>query len=507
VLGVRLAAALLSIGLLAPACARNPVTGRPELVLTSARREVELGGELARDVESSLGLVREPEALDAYVAALGARLAERSPRRDVEHHFAVVDMQEPNAFALPGGWIYVSRGLLAIANTEDELASVLAHEIAHVAARHAVQRETRALPIGILSALGALAGGLVGGEQLARAIGALPQVAGGLLLASYSREQEREADEIGQALMAQAGYDPAAMAAFFATLDAEVALDAQERGQRPRGPSFFDTHPGTPERRRAAETRAATLARGAPAPLAGTRAEFLARLDGLRVAQNPAEGVFHHELFLHPDLDFALHFPAGWQTQNARDAVAAVAPRGEAALVLRLQGRGDDPRAAAADFARQHQLVLSDLQRVPLDGIDAVRALAGVPTRDGAFVADLSFVAHGGMIFRVAGAAPVASYEAHAREIADTARSFRRLTADERDGFEVVRLRALRPRPGERIAQLAARTRSAWTPERLAVANALAPGAALPADALLKVALTEPYVRLRAPSALQIPGP
>jgi predicted Zn-dependent protease len=498
---------ILGCALLAPACARNPVTGRPELVLTSSRREIELGAELARDVESSIGLVREPQALAEYVAALGARLAELSPRRDVEYHFAIVDMQEPNAFALPGGWIYVSRGLLAIVNSEDELASVLGHEIAHVAARHAVQRETRALPIGILSALGALAGGIVGGEQLARAIGALPQVAGGLLLASYSRDQEREADQLGQALAAQAGFDPAQMAAFFVTLGAETALGAKESGRRPRGPSFFDTHPGTPERVRAAEERAASLVRAEPAPLAGTRAELLARLDGLRVAPDPREGLFREELFLHPDLDFALRFPAGWQTQNARDAVAAVAPRGEAVLVLRLQGRGDDPRAAAIEFAREHQLVLSDLQRVPLEGLSGVRALAGVPTREGAFVADLTFVAHGGLIFRLAGAAPVAHYEAHARELAEASRSFRRLSGRERESFEIVLLRPVRARPGERITQLTARTKSAWSPERVAVANAMPLAEPLSGDALLKLARTEPYPLEREPSTLQIPGP
>jgi predicted Zn-dependent protease len=490
---IRPVAWLLIVALVAPACARNPVTGRPELVLTSSRREVELGTELAREVEQSIGLVRDP-ALAEYVAALGARLAARSPRQDVAHHFAIVDMQEPNAFALPGGWVYVSRGLLAIANSEDELAAVLGHEIAHVAARHAVQRETRALPIGILSALGALAGGIVGGEQLARAIGALPQVAGGLLLARYSRDQEREADRVGQSLAAQAGFDPAQMATFFDTLEAESALSARESGRRPRGPGFFDTHPGAPERSRDARERALKLVRAEPAPLAGSRAEFLARLDGLRVAQDPAEGVFRDALFLHPDLDFALRFPEGWQTQNARDAVVALAPGGEAALVLRLEATGDDPGAAAATFARRHQLTLSDLQRVQLDGLPAVRALAGVPTERGAFVADLTFIAHRGLIFRLAGAAPVAGYEAQARTLADAARSFRRLRPEERASFEVQRLRVVRAAPGEHLPELVERARSAWSAERVAVVNALAPERPLAGDERVKVAVPEPYL-------------
>jgi predicted Zn-dependent protease len=486
----RLVAALLGASLLAPACARNPVTGRPELVLTSSSREVELGAELAKEVEETLGLVRQP-ALEEYVAALGARLAQQSPRQDVAYHFAVVDMQEPNAFALPGGWIYVSRGLLAIANSEDELAAVIGHEIGHVAARHAVQRETRALPIGILSALGALAGGIIGGERLARAIGALPQVAGGLLLASYSRDQEREADRLGQSFAARAGFDPAQMAAFFDTLQAETVLSAREVGRTARGPSFFDTHPGAPERSRDARERATQLARGPAAPLAGTRAEFLHRLEGLRLGPDPGEGLFRESLFLHPELDFALRFPDGWKTQNGRDAVVAVAPRGEAALVLRLQGKGDDPEAAAIAFAREHELTLTDLQRARLDGLPAVRALAGIPTSEGAYVADLTFIAHRGLVFRLAGAAPLAQYESQARAMADAARSFRRLTAEERGGFTVARLRVARAVAGERPSELAARARSAWTVERIAVANALPADAPLAGGQLVKIAVEE----------------
>lgn len=486
----RLVAALLCAALLAPGCARNPVTGRPELVLTSARREVELGAELAKEVEQTIGVVREPR-LAEYVAALGARLAEQSPRRDVAYQFAVVDMQEPNAFALPGGWIYVSRGLLAIANSEDELAAVIGHEIGHVAARHAVQRETRALPIGILSALGALAGGLIGGEQLARAIGALPQVAGGLLLASYSREQEREADRLGQAFAARAGFDPARMADFFDTLAAEAALSAREAGRAARRPGFFDTHPGTPERSRDARARAAELARGPAAPLAGTRAEFLARLEGLRLGPDPAEGVFRDALFLHPVLDFALRFPDGWKTENGRDAVIAAEPRGQAVLVLRVQGKGDDPEAAAVAFAREHALTLTDLQRARRDDLPAVRALAGVETREGAYVADLTFIAHRGLVFRLAGVVPLAQYEAHARALADAARSFRRLSAEERGSFAVARLRVARGASGETASALAARVGSAWSVERIAVANALAAGAPLAGGELLKVAVEE----------------
>src|SRR5690606_25608101 len=134
----------------------NPVTGQREVTLMSPQQEVAAGREAAAQVAEQIGLVEDP-ALQRYVEAIGQRLAAASPRRDVQYRFAIADMPEPNAFALPGGWIYVSRGLLAYANSEDELANVMGHEIGHVAARHAAQRQTRATGVGLLSALGTLA--------------------------------------------------------------------------------------------------------------------------------------------------------------------------------------------------------------------------------------------------------------------------------------------------------------------------------------------------------------
>src|SRR5438552_11805408 len=151
---------VLAVLALLGACTRNPVSGRPELTLMSAAEERRIGAGRAAEVARTIGLVDDPR-LDTYVQELGRRLAARSPRRDVSYTFAVVDMAEPNAFALPGGEIFVSRGLLVLANSEDELAGVLGHEIGHVAARHAARRVTRAAPLALVTALGAGGTGLV----------------------------------------------------------------------------------------------------------------------------------------------------------------------------------------------------------------------------------------------------------------------------------------------------------------------------------------------------------
>jgi predicted Zn-dependent protease len=484
---LRSIAALPILLALALGCALNPVTHTPEVVFTTREQEVEVGRQAAREVERTMGTVRD-EAMAAYVSEVGARLAARSPRQDVEYHFAVADMEEPNAFALPGGFVFVSWGMLALAQTEDELAGVMGHEIVHVAARHAVQRETAALPVGVLSALGSLAGGIVGGAQLAQLVGGIPELAGGLLLASYGRDQEREADRVGQTLVAEAGWDPAALADVLERMEQVVALETGEERQ----PSWFDSHPSTPERVESTRERGMKLVRAIEPPLTDGPAAFRARLDGMRVGPDPGEGVFRKELYLHPDMGFAVRFPLGWRTYNSRDAVAALAPKGDAVMALRLHGRGDDAEAAAVAFARENDLTLSDFERVEIRGKSAVRALAGVRTRGTTLVADFTFLAHEGLIYRFTGASPVDVYERRATELISVPESFRDLEESER-AFTVRRLRTVAAEPGETLTALGRRVQNAWPADRTAVVNGLDVAAPLAAGTPVRVAVDEPY--------------
>ncbi len=490
-----LATALAAIPL--GACALNPVTKTPEVVFTTTADEVATGAAAAAEVEETIGLVHD-DVLQAYVAEVGARIAAHSPRQDVEYHFAVVDMEEPNAFALPGGWVFVSRGLLAVLESEDELAGVMAHEVVHVAARHAVQRQTAALPIGVLSALGGLAGGLagvaVGAPGLGQVVGGIPELAGGLLLASYGRDQERESDQVGQDIAARAGWDPAALPDALDRMERLVAVEVAARGESMRAPSWFDSHPTTPERSADARRHAESLSRAEAASVAPGRDGFVRRLDGMQAGPDPAEGVFRDELYLHPDLGFGIQFPFGWRTHNGRDVVAASSKEGDAVLALRLQAEGDDPAAAAIAFARKHDLTLSDLEHFEVNGLPAARALAGVRAQRGAFVADFTWVVHAGRVYRLTGAAPVRIYEARARELVDTARSFRPLSENERSGFEARRLRLAEARAGETLKALGERSGNRWSVARTAASNALEAKAPLAEGFLVKIAVDEPYV-------------
>lgn len=481
---------VLALALLAAiGCATNPATGRREIVFMSKEREAALGREAAQQVSQEMGIVDDP-ALTAYVSAVGERVARESPRQDYPYRFQIVDVPEPNAFALPGGYVYVSRGLLVITNSEAELTNVIGHEVAHVAARHAAQRETAAVPVGILTALGALAAGIIGGGQAAQAVGQLGQTAGQGLIASYGRDQEREADQLGQGYAAKAGSDPNAMPDFLRTL--ESATQLEQRGQAQR-PSFFDTHPSTPERVAAATSNAGSIPFTSKAGVARDREDFLRKLDGLVVGQNADEGVIDGSRLLHPALGFQLRYPEGWKIQNARSAVMSVSPNRDAALVLELEEPARSPREAAALFLRRNNLQPVEAGAVQLPAGGGFRALVALPSQRGPMAADITWIPFEGRIYRLTGVTNASNHRPFQGAIASVARSFRSLTPQELRGIQEQRLRIVPARAGESLDQLAGRTKSSWKVEEMAVANALPRNVRLAAGQLVKVAVAEPY--------------
>jgi predicted Zn-dependent protease len=475
-----------SVAWLALACATNPVTGRQEVVFMSPEREAAQGKQAAAQVEREIGLVRDP-ALTAYVERIGERMAGLSPRKDVAYRFAVADMPEANAFALPGGYVYVSRGLLALANDEDELAGVIGHEIGHVAARHAAQRETRSMGVGLLSVLGTIAAGVVGGGEAAQMASQLGQVAGAGLIASYSRDQERQADVVGQELAAAGGWDPEALADFLVTLDREGRV----RTGKARNPSFLDSHPQPGERAVAARERAPELPRGAEPRIARGRDAYLARIEGILVGPNPEEGVFEEELFVHPGLGFAIDFPPRWPTQNTKQAVGAIAPERDAMVLLELQGRSEDPKTAAQRWTQANRVQVARHGPTRIGGWPAYRALAEAQGQQGAVALDVTWIAHPKGTFRITGVASPQRYRARAASFERTATSFRAISASERELARPLRLRVATARQGETLASLGQRTGNRWSPQQTAVANGIDAGAPLRAGQRIKVALRE----------------
>jgi predicted Zn-dependent protease len=487
-----LVAVVLLTAMVAFGCATNPVSGKSELVLVSTEREKQLGREEAQRVEQEMGLLPDP-TLTSYVEAVGRRLAANSPRRDVDYRFRVVDSPEPNAFALPGGYVYVTRGLLIITNSEDELATVMGHEIGHVAARHSVQQISRAAPLAAVTGLGAAVTGIVS-PALGRAVAGAGGAASQFVLAPFNRDQEREADRVGQKLAAEAGWNPAALSAFLRTMGREEEL---ERGG-PRRAGFLDTHPSTPERVAATAEYARELARAPGAPITPDRSAYLRRLDGLVVGPRAANGVFQGQQFLHPDLGFTVRFPDRWTTQNDAEQVAAVAPDQTALVFVELAAEGSDPLIGARSLEQAAKTpVIRNTRVSTVNGLATARTQLRGRAGDGEVVVQFAWIAYGGNVYQLAGVTPVARSGAFQPIFEGVVQSFRPLRPEERAGIQEVRLRLVEARAGETVSALAARAGTTWSAAMVGVANGLAPDARLAAGQLVKVAVAEPYLPAR----------
>jgi len=466
-------------------CAVNPVSGRPELTLISAKQEQELGAEEAKKVESGMGFA-DDSGFAPFLDQLGQRLAEHSPRKNVTFQFHIVDMAEPNAFALPGGYIYVSRGLLALTNTEGELAGVVGHEIGHVAGKHAVQRISKQAPVAAVFGLVSGITGLVS-RTVGDLIGGVGDLAQSAIFSPYSRSQETEADEVGQQIAAAAGWDPIELSTFLANLEREVTLHEKE----PRKPSFFDSHPATPARVADTARQAKSLTRATRDPISPTREAYLARLDGIVVGPRAANGVFHDMVFLHPDLDVFVKFPEKWQHENAPEKIVAVAPKGEAAVVLEVAAHGDDPFEGARALDKvNHTKLAAQAKSIAINGLPAARAV--IPT-DGRAHAEVIWIAHGGLIFQLVAVASSERFRAFQQELEAVAGSFRPLSGHERARITETRIRLLTARKGETIEALAVRAHSVWKADEVAVVNGLVAATQLREGQVLKVAVEERY--------------
>jgi predicted Zn-dependent protease len=489
-LSVRTVMLLTLLAVVGSACSINPVSKLPEVTLMTVEQEKKLGEEEAKKVDQEMGLLNEP-ALTAYVDGLGQRLAKESPRQDVAYQFHVVDMIEPNAFALPGGYVYVTRGLLALVNTEDELAGVVGHEIGHVAARHTVQRVSRQGPFALITNLVSgvtgffvpLVGNIVGG------VGNLAQ---SLVFSPYSRGQESEADKVGQEIAAKAGWDPVGLANFLTTLGREEAL----LSDGPRRPSFFDSHPATPDRVKHTTKYAKDLTQASREPISSSSREmFLAKLDGLVVGQRAANGIVQGQTYRHPDLNFFVQFPASWNVDNTPVQLVSAPKDGGTAVVLRAVAEGNDPLDGARALEKASKSSLPKVQTTTINGLSAARTQVG----DSKLTIDLTWIAHGGMVYQIAGIAEKRAFETVRPVFQNVAQSFRPLSAAERNGIREKRLRLVKAQAGETVEALTTRSRSAWKADQVVVANGLKGPEALQEGQLIKIAVEEAYAGKQKP--------
>src|SRR5438034_8383158 len=298
------------VALAAAACAVNPATGQRQFSLMSEDQEIQIGQQQDPEVRREMG-VYDDRALQQYVSDIGLRLARQSERPNLPWHFTIVDVPAINAFALPGGYIYITRGIMPFLDDEAELAGVLGHEIGHVTARHAAQQYSKSTG----AELGVLLGSIFVPEI--RPFGGLAESGLGLLMLKYSRDDELQADELGVRYASRAGWDPAALPRMLTTLG-RIDEASDDKGV----PNWLATHPA-PENRLERIEPIVQQATAGGASFVNNREDYERRIDGIVYGDNPDQGVVRDNKFLHRGLRFAVDFPEGWDVNNGQTAVVA----------------------------------------------------------------------------------------------------------------------------------------------------------------------------------------
>ncbi|CAN5701987.1 M48 family metalloprotease [soil metagenome] len=453
-------------------CARNPVTGQLQLALITEAQEIEMGRQGAAQVQSSIGLVPD-SALQSYVHSIGLQLARASERPDLPWTFGVVDDPTPNAFALPGGFIYFTRGMLGLMNSEAELAAVLGHEIGHVTARHQVAMISRAQVAQVGLGLGGI---LV--PQL-EPLGGVAGAGLSLLFLRYGRDAERQADELGFRYTLEQSYDVRESASVFASL-ARLGED-----QRTAVPAWLQTHPLPAERIQTIEARI-SASEPLPADLRVARPEYLTRINGLVYGVNPRNGFFREGLFLHPELRFQATFPAAWRRQNLAQAVMAGSPREDAALQLTLS-RQTTPEAAAQQFLSQQGITTVQSARQSINGLPAVVASFRVQTQQAALQGLVAFVSHEGRVYQLLGYSLAAAFPQYQSIFQQSIGSFAPLTDQAVLALQPNRISIVRITESMTLAEFNRRFPSAIPIAELAIINQVAaPETVLPAGRQVK---------------------
>ena len=431
------------------ACATNPVTGESQFSLMSERQEIQVGGELDGEVRREMGFYDDAE-IQQYVDRIGQRLAAGSHRPGLPWHFAVVDQPAVNAFALPGGYIYLTRGILPFLDSEAELAGVLGHEIGHVTARHSASAYSKATS----SSVGLAVLGILVPES--RPFQGLAETAFGVLYLKHSRDDELQADRLGVEYAARADWDPAGVAGMLTTLSRLGEADSGGRGV----PGWLSTHPDPGDRVTTVQPIVEQARAGRPgAPFVENRPDFLRRLDGLVFGDDPKDGVVRGRDFLHAGLRFRLAFPEGWEITNAPSQVVAQQPGTSSVMLLQLVAQPSGRLETLAETSMANagfRLVEGRLTE-----IGRLRAFLGTYRGRmqgvGDTIAEAAHVEYGRNVFLLAGLAGAQAYRQVQPEFAGAIESFRAMTAEEAARIRPNRIDFYVARPGDTWQAIAAR--------------------------------------------------
>ncbi len=411
-------------------CAVNPVTGRQELMLLSETEEINLGRETDGQVTKEYGVYEDP-ILTAYLNDLCRRIGRVSHRPSLPYHFKIVDVSVLNAFAVPGGYVYFTRGILASLNSEAEVVGAMGHEIGHITARHSAQQYSRAQ----LAQVGLLGLGMALPEKFSPLAGAA-QIGAGMLFLSFSRDDERQADDLGVEYASRLGYDAGQLANFFETLDRmDPGLD------RSGLPGWFLSHPNPEDRVKAVRAKAREWQnQTGQRDLRLNRDEYLRHIDGLVFGDDPRQGYVEEHIFYHPGLRFQFPVPADWKINNTSSNVQMISGEKEAAILFMVT-KGTTPYEAARVFLFKNKGRLLRTETMDINGLISERLLSDVQTRKGMVRVLSYFIQKGKEVFVFHGLTSPGLFQRYEFIFDGTTRHFRELSDPRRVNVKPDRIR------------------------------------------------------------------
>jgi predicted Zn-dependent protease len=432
---------------LTTACATNPATGKREFSLMSEDQEIQIGQSQDAQVRKEMGVYGDRE-LQQYVSDIGLRLAQVSERPNLPWHFTIVDVPAVNAFALPGGYIYITRGIMPFLQDEAQLAGVLGHEIGHVTARHASQQYSRSTGAEIGLILGSIF------VPATRPFAQLGESGLGLLMLKYSRDDEAQADGLGVKYASRAGWDPDGIPQMLTTLGR-----IEEASDNKGVPNWLQTHPAAEDRVQRVQAAVREAEQGADR-FKTDHEGYLRRIDGIVYGDNPDQGIVRGATFLHANLRFAIEFPSGWDVTNSAAQVVAKEPGEQSLMLLQLVERpvGRTIEEIALQSMQTAGFRPLNGRRTTINGLDAfVGTYAGTLQDLGHAGIRAAHVVHNRSVFLIAGIAPEQTYPRLEPIFGKSLDSFRPITGGEAESIHPNRIDLYMARPGDTWQAIAER--------------------------------------------------
>ncbi len=463
-------------------CATNPVTGKQDFVLMSEAQEINLGKQAHQQIMKQYRPYSDP-ALQSYVEGLVDEIGKKSHRPNLVYHVTVLDSPQINAFALPGGYLYITRGIMAYMNSEAELAGVLGHELGHITARHGVRQQSAGTVAGIL---GAGVGILTGSGQAAQAA----NVGSTALIRGYGRSHELEADRLGAEYLANVGYDPQEMLKVVEILKDQEDFDkqlAKEEGREPRAyHGTFSTHPANDKRLQ--EVIGAADRINTAATREAGREKFLRYMDGAVLGTSEKDGVLRKNRFYHTDLNLFVAFPEGWKVSNLPDRLIATPKNGDAQLQITIDDLNKQ-QSPKQYLDEQFKGKITKGQPVKTANFTGYTGYTNLPTKGGSVPSRVAAVFQGKRIYQVliAGKDESALNKYDSVGLA-TIKSMRQLKSSERKLAKPKNIKLIRAKSGDTFAKLAKQSDIEHHPiEQLRLLNGMYPDGEPKSGQLIKI--------------------